>query len=616
MPPPDFKAVIETIRDHNEITEVIGSYVQLKRAGASFKACCPFHKEKTPSFHVNPTRQSFHCFGCGAGGDVFNFVMRYESLDFMAAAKFLAQRANLDVAFESDRPGSSAPASVKEEQYRLHTHLRDWYQRCLRESPQAETARAYLTERALEGEAAETFGIGYAPGRNMDWPSWAAKRSFTMDHLVTAGVVLRNDHGGWYDRFADRLMFPIHDESGRVIGFSGRILPGDPRDAKYVNSPETPLFTKSRVIYALHLAKREILDQREAIICEGQIDVIRCHLAGVKNAVAAQGTAITEDHARILKRFTDSVRLVLDSDNAGKKAAMRSADVLVAAGLNVRIASLPEGDDPDSLIRRAGAPALHAAIDTAVPEIDFIIDTLLAAEPVQDDGAIRRTARVVLETIAQVPSELRRNQMIQSAAARFGRPPHVLASELRQMERRRTRGDRNDPGDEPPASPTAPTQHPREELEVVRLLIHYPLSATYLADYVEPRHFQSSTCRLLFEALVGRSADLHLDVMAELPAEDNEARRIAAMLMAEDRFVGDELSLEKIAREVIIALRRKTFELDRRHLEARRRTTTGEEARNLDLEIAEITLHLHTLRSGWEKARPMLDLHRSLNPPL
>jgi len=615
VPPPDFKAVIETIRDHNEITEVIGTYVQLKRAGASFKACCPFHKEKTPSFHVNPTRQSFHCFGCGAGGDVFNFVMRYESLDFMAAAKFLAQRANLDVAFESDRPGSSTPASVKEDQYRLHTHLRDWYQRCLRESPQAESARAYLAERALEGEAAGTFGIGYAPARNMDWPSWAAKRSFTMEHLVTAGVVLRNDHGGWYDRFADRLMFPIHDESGRVIGFSGRILPGDPRDAKYVNSPETPLFTKSRVIYALHLAKREILDQREAIICEGQIDVIRCHLAGVKNAVAAQGTAITEEHARILKRFTDSVRLVLDSDNAGKKAAMRSADVLVAAGLNVRIASLPEGDDPDSLIRRAGAPALRAAIDTAVPEIEFIIDTLLAAEPVQDDGAIRRTARVVLETIAQVPSELRRTQMLQSAAARFGRPPHVLASELRQIERRRTRGERNEPGDEPPAEPATSVQHPREELEVVRLLIHYPLSANYLTDYVEPRHFQSATCRLLYTILANRAADLHLDVMAELPAEDDEARRIAAMLMAEDRFVGDELSLEKIAREVIIALRRKTFELDRRRLEARRRTATGEQARHLDLDIAEITLHLHTLRSGWEKARPMLDLHRSLNPP-
>ncbi len=614
MPPPDFKAIIETIRDHNEITDVIGSYVQLKRAGSSLKACCPFHKEKTPSFHVNPTRQSFHCFGCGAGGDVFSFIMKYENLEFIPAAKFLAERANLNVELDTERSPSAASASQKEELYRLHTQLRDWYQRCLRESSQAETARSYLAERELGDDAVAQFGIGYAPARDVDWPKWSANRKFPMELLVTAGIVIANDHGGWYDRFSNRLMFPIHDESGRVIGFSGRILPGDPRESKYVNSPETPLFTKSRIIYALHHAKKEILERREAILCEGQIDVIRCHLAGVKHAVAAQGTAVTEEHARILKRFTDSVRLVLDSDNAGKKAAMRTADVLLAAGLNVRIASLPPGDDPDSLIRRSGASAFLNAAANAVPEVDFIIDTLLSAEPVQDDGAIRRTARAALETIAKVPSDLQRDQMLHRAAGRLGRRPDVLASELRQIERRRNRGIREEV--EIPASTDAPTPaYPPEELEAIRLLVHYPVSMTHLNDYIEPGHFQNSVCRLLFNTIASRAFDELIDIMAELPPEETEARRVAAMLSAEDRFAGDELSLEKVSREIIIAMRKKDFEMHRRQLEQRRRAAMGDETRALDMEIAEITLNLHTLRSGWEKARPMLDLHRSMNSP-
>ena len=615
MPAPDFKAVIETIRDHNEITEVVGSYVQLKRAGSSFKACCPFHKEKTPSFHVNPTRQSFHCFGCGAGGDVFNFIMKYENLEFVPAAKFLADRAHLNVELETER-GSGGPAvstTVKDDLYRLHTLLRDWYQRCLQESSQAAVARAYLEERELSGAAAETFGIGYAPARDVDWPTWAAKRKCSMDLLLSAGIVLRNDGGGWYDRFANRLMFPIQDESGRVIGFSGRVLPGDPRDAKYVNSPETPLFTKSKIIYALHHAKKEILEKREAIICEGQIDVIRCHLAGVKHAVAAQGTAITEEHARILKRFTDSIRLVLDSDNAGKKAAMRSADVLLAAGLNVRIASLPPGDDPDSLIRRAGGAAFLTAVEAAVPELDFIIDSLMDAEPVQDDGAIRRVARAVIETVANVPSELQRDQMLQRASRRLGMRPDVLAAEMRQVERRRNRTSNRAEVPEPePTEISAPIIHPREELELIRLLIHYPLSSEYLTNYIDAAHLQSPTCRTLFTLLTAHAADEQIDIMAELPMEDTEARRVVAMLSAEDRFAGEELVLEKVAVEMIVVIRKKNFEAERRRIETRRRKATGDEASMLDMEMAEITLNLHTLRSGWTKAKPMLDLHRSL----
>jgi len=611
MPPPDFKTAIETIREHNEISDVIGSYVQLKRAGNSLKACCPFHKEKTPSFHVNAARQSFHCFGCGAGGDVFNFIMRHENLDFMQAAKRLAERANLPFEFDRESTTSGVPSSRKEELLRLHTQLTDWYQRCLQESGQAKVARDYLKEREIDSETTLKFGIGYAPARDMNWVAWADKRKFDMELMTIAGVVIRNDDGGWYDRFADRLMFPIHDESGRVIGFSGRLLPGDTRNSKYVNSPETPLFTKSKVFYALHLAKREILEQKEAIVCEGQIDVIRCHMSGIKHAVAAQGTAITEDHARILRRFTDSVRLVLDSDNAGQNAAMRSSEILIEAGLNVRIASLPPGDDPDSLIRRDGADAFLAAIDKAIPALEFQIDTLMAREKTNDDTAILRTARAVMESISRAPSDLQRDQLIQRASSRLGVRPNILAEEMRRAERKRYRGASRDDEDTsaPPVNPT----HPKEEEELIRLLILYPQSAATLSHYIEPDHLQSATCRHLFTLLTERGFEEHFDLMVELLSADEEARRLAAILSGQDRFAGTELDIEKTAHELIIAIRKRSFDQQRRQLEAKRRDATGDEAAQLDLEIYEITMNQHTLRSGWDKAKMMLDIHRKLS---
>jgi DNA primase len=608
MPSPDFKTAIETIRDHNEITEVIGSYVQLKKAGNSIKACCPFHKEKTPSFHVNPSRQSFHCFGCSAGGDVFNFIMRHENMDFMQAAKFLAERANLE--FEFDRDASSGPVSRKDDLLRLHVQLRDWYQRCLKESSQAGKARAYLAERELDGQAAETFGIGFAPARDVDWPKWAASRKFDLELLVTAGVLLRNEDGGWYDRFNDRLMFPIQDESGRVIGFSGRLLPGDTRNSKYVNSPETPLFTKSKVIYALHHAKREILDRGEAILCEGQIDVIRCHLAGIKHAVAAQGTAITENHARILRRFTDTVRLVLDSDEAGKNAAIRSSEVLIAAGLNVRVASLPPGDDPDSFIRRSGGDLFLTAVESAIPALEFQIDTLLAREKSADDAVVLRTARTVLESIARAPSDIQRDQLIQRAAARLGLRPDILIAELRSVMRRSTRatGER----DEPQEQPAIPV-HPLEELELIRLLVHYPQSVELLMTYIDTSHLNSETCRKLFTVLTQHAYDENFDIMAELPPDDAEARRVVAMLSAENRYAGTEFDIDKTSREMVVAIRKRDFDQQRRRLETQRRTAEGDTAKQLDLEITELSYHLHTLRSGWDKAKMVLDLHRSLS---
>jgi len=266
----------------------------------------PFHREKTPSFQVNPARQIYHCFGCGAGGDVFRFVQEREKVDFLTAVQILARKAGVTIELsEEDR----RDASGKDLLYKIHEEAAALYRRVLLQDPAAAPAREYLRQRQLDAPAAEKFQIGYAPERPA-MLAWGASKKYPPEALETAGLLLRGDSargrgGEWWDRFRNRVMFPIRDEQGRVIGFSGRVLRAEDHPAKYVNSPETPLFHKSRVLYAIDQARHAIIDARQAILCEGQIDTLRCHLAGLTNVVAAQGTAVTEEHARILKRYAD-----------------------------------------------------------------------------------------------------------------------------------------------------------------------------------------------------------------------------------------------------------------------------------------------------------------------
>ncbi|HEY8240720.1 MAG TPA: DNA primase, partial [Kiritimatiellia bacterium] len=307
------KQTIEEIRSACDIVDIVGSYIQLKKGGpGSLKALCPFHKEKTPSFTVNPSRQIFHCFGCGEGGDVFKFVQKYENVDFPTAARMLAERAGIQVEFDAADDGE---IKAKDILYRIHEELAQFYHRVLIESAPGEPARKYLAERDIGPDVIEQFLIGFAPNRYNTLATWAEKKGYQPAQLELAGVLTRREESDEpYDRFRNRVMVPIRDDQGRVIAFSGRIMEADAKAAKYVNSPETPLFRKGRVLYALDKAKRPILESRTAILCEGQIDVIRCHAGGITTAVAAQGTALTEDHARLLKRYADAVVLVMDAD--------------------------------------------------------------------------------------------------------------------------------------------------------------------------------------------------------------------------------------------------------------------------------------------------------------
>lgn len=571
------KEVIEEIRVRNDITEVIGSYLPLKSAGTRFKALCPFHKEKTPSFTVSPDRQIYHCFGCGAGGDVIRFLQEYEKVDFMTALKMLADRAGVDLAFEESADGGAD----KPQLFRIHDGVAQLYHRILLEHESGAAGRAYLATRALQEQTVKDFQIGFAPDRFDALEKWAQQKKIPFELMEQAGLMIKSDkRKGYYDRFRNRLMFPIRDEAGRVIGFSGRQINPEEKGGKYVNSPETPLFHKSRVLFAIDKARRAMAESRTAIVCEGQLDAIRCHEAGLGNVVASQGTALTSDHARIIRRYADEVVLVLDADTAGRKAALRSSEAFVAEELSVRVASLPEGEDPDSLIRKQGPEVLRALVSAAPSALDFLIDTLAAQENLKTEAGLLRAARAVQGLIAQAPGAVQRDRMIERAAERL----HLSPAALRRDLARKT--SRSAPAREAQA-PAAPVKHPDEEVALIQMLFHYPAEVfPVVADHLPPEHLTDPDCRLLLELLLDNPEAL----MDHIPEDRPEAQRLAVRIQMEEMKLHDAaVPPVKAAQHRVIAFWRKALKRKRRQM------TPGKET-------AAITLQLEHLDRGWEHA--------------
>jgi DNA primase len=590
------KRVLEEIRFRNDIVEVIGSYFHLQRAGSSFKACCPFHKEKTPSFHVNQQRQTYHCFGCGAGGDVFRFMMQKEGVDFMGSARLLAQRAGMSVQFEESSEGASDKAAL----YRLLSEVAALYHKQLKEHPAAAAARSYLKSRDLPEETWEQFRIGYALDSWDQARNWGRKNDFTDAQMELAGMILKKADADpatsdFYDRFRGRVMFSICDEQGRVIGFSGRCLEADARTAKYVNSPETPLFKKSHVLYLLDKARKNIVDSREAIICEGQIDVIRCHLAGFSRAVAAQGTAFTPDHIRILRRYADSVCILFDADSAGQKAAIRTAALFMEAGLSVRVATLAPGEDPDSFIRKQGAPAFQAALDKAASAVSFQIDVLAAGQPVRGEVSTMRIARAVLQTIRASPNAVQRAALVQEAAARLNLPASALMDDLRH-QLRQNQGDpvAEDTDRAGAGKPAAPAPQPAEEVALCEHAIHmmdHPAVRDFVRDYLPLNMLSDPLCRRIVELSL-RSMELGEPLQSLLLDEEDPngfLQRFAAQLFdTPSKTVGREFSPADAVKDIILGLWRKKFEKERTGLSADK---PDDLARRQQL-----TSHIHHLR--------------------
>jgi len=415
---------VQQILDATDIVEMIQGYFPLKRSGSNFQAVCPFHNEKTPSFNVNPHRQIFHCFGCQAGGDAIKFVMLYENLSFPEASKKLADRAGVIVIEETLDPKDLAKQRGKSDLMRMQKSAAEWFHRLLFKSREAQPARDYLKSRGLSMETSRAWKFGYAPNDQRLFMDWARAEGFAVPQLVEGGLAKWRDEGrpgvGAYSFFRQRLMFPVNNDLGDPIAFSGRILSPDQGGGKYVNSPETILFNKGRSFFGLDKSKRAILKAKRAIICEGQLDLIAAFEAGIENVVAPLGTAFTPDHARILKRHTEEVILCFDSDNAGLNAASKAFRILAPSGMLIRLALLPEGEDPDSLIRKRGADALREILEAAPEFFDFQIDRRGGK---LNQGSLRDRlafARELSADIALIEDKMMQDSLISRVTIRLG----------------------------------------------------------------------------------------------------------------------------------------------------------------------------------------------------
>ena len=432
---------IEQIAAGNDIVDVIGSYFPLKRAGANFRALCPFHQEKTPSFMVSPSRQTFHCFGCGAGGSVFRFVMEYEHLDFPAAVRKLAARAGITIVEERGAADEDRQYEARRKLLKLHAEAAEWFHENLTKREIGEPARKYLKQRGITGEIAKRWQLGYAPDEWDALGSWARGQGYDARELVASGLIKTKDDDQTsnlnpqtsYDRFRGRIMFPIYNDVGEVIAFSGRLLKDEEGAAKYLNSPETPLFRKGNVLFGLHKSKRALIEANCAIVCEGQLDLISLFEAGITNVVAPQGTAFTENQARILKRFADEVVLCFDSDAAGAKAAERSLDALLENNFIIRVVELPPGEDPDSLVRRDGKEQFDERVANARDFFDYWIERTIANVDLNSLAAKMEVARRLAETISRLHDPLLRGEVVSRVSARLG----VSALDLKGLVRER-----------------------------------------------------------------------------------------------------------------------------------------------------------------------------------
>ena len=374
--PPETK---ELVLASTDLVELINSMVPLRRAGSQFRANCPFHNEKTPSFYVTPHIQRYKCFGCGASGDAISWMMDYQNLPYPDAIRELAKRAGIPIIEETEDPEAVRARRIRSRLLELQNKAARYMNQLLLRHPDAEHARAYLKGRGYGKETAETWLIGWIPGDSRLFLNWAKEEGFNGRELCGTGIASQKEEGnpraGLYLRFRDRLMFPLHHESTKdIIGFSGRQLVEDKKSGKYINSPETIVFKKSKIYFGLEKARKAIGREKFALLCEGQIDVIACHEAGFENSIASLGTALTSDHARLIKRYTDKMVICTDGDSAGHKAVGKSFSELSEVGLEVRVVAIPEGHDPDSFIKSQGIEAFKTLVENASGFFDYQID--------------------------------------------------------------------------------------------------------------------------------------------------------------------------------------------------------------------------------------------------
>ena len=519
------------VRERSDLVAVVAETVALHKRGRDFVGLCPFHQEKTPSLHVSADKQLFYCFGCGAGGDVVAYVMRREHRTFAEAVELLAGRLGLTVPVTGGRGRRRDP-----DLERLLARAATWFAQQLA-GPGGSPARAYLERRGVTAPTVAAFGLGWAPGRRDGLLATLVGEGASPEQLVRAGLAAPDRSGTLVDRFRERVMFPIAEAGGRVVGFGGRAV-DDRLQPKYLNSPDTELFHKSRLLYGLSRARTTLADNGEAILVEGYMDVVMAHQGGFGQAVASLGTALTGDHARLLARFARSVVVAYDPDRAGQEATMRGVGLLAAAGLDVRVAQLPEGLDPDEVIKERGSEALQVILTGAVPWINYRLDRLLAAAPAGPEGRAR-VARDMAAALGAVADPVLRAQYTSMVEARLGTALDMAAPSWKKKHTVQSGRDTNSAVDH-----GEPDLAARMEARTIGLAMRSAEARGQLAAALEEIAWSDARHREIAAAAVAL-ADRPDDITSELVTRvSTEAAEVLAKLSLTDKFRGNESQRE------------------------------------------------------------------------
>ncbi|MFA7230526.1 MAG: DNA primase [Victivallaceae bacterium] len=565
--------IVNEIRSRCDITDVIRAYIPIKKAGGgSWKALCPFHQEKTPSFTITEQHQRYHCFGCGKGGDIFSFIMEWERVDFPNAIHLLAAKCGVIIpegnySNPEEKKLAKVRANRRERLYSLNETFAKWYAELLKSQPETPVAQ-YLAFRNIPADIAERFQLGAAPD------SWDAslqhgkKLGFSEDELLESGIILANaETNKIYDRFRNRLVFPIWNEQGRVVGFSARTIEANPQGAKYVNSPETPVFKKGNILYALPLARQEMQAKKSAIICEGQLDVIAMHRAGFTNAVAPQGTAFTDEQARILKRYTDCLFLAFDSDSAGVKATLRAFEITLPLNFELKIIKFPAGEDPDGIFKKSGKEGLAEVVNSAMDFLDFLGQVVLEKHDLNTPFGKSRAIAELIQYVRKISKPIVRELYVQRISALLSVRPETVFAELNKLNSEEKNKFNNY---RPPAAPetSQPENNvtPRQnnlpqnlihaEETLLKLALNQEEIATRLSAELPPESITDTPVGKALNELINlslngewSSARIHL---SELERNSQNAK-LSMILSSEDKFPGDKT--EKAFLECIASIR-------------------------------------------------------------
>ena len=478
--------IIDQVRLSIDIVDVVGDHVALTRRGKNFVGLCPFHDDSTPSLNVSQEKQIYKCFACGAGGNSFTFLRDIENISFIEAVRQLADRAG--IALPDAKPADPDQQEVFDQLYRANELAVKYFHHLLTQDEKAADAMAYLENRGINRDVIDAFSLGYAPDQWDGFLQVATRRGFSPQILERAGLVLpRQTGGGFYDRFRNRITFPIHAATGRPVAFGARALDPD-EQAKYINSPETPVYNKSATLYGLWRNRDAIRDAGTALVVEGYMDLIALSQYGIENAVASSGTALTPDHARLLRRYAPKTILIFDGDTAGATAAMRGIGSLFEVGLEVRVVTLPEDHDPDSYVRAHDPDGFLRLTENAAPAIDFLIEQFAQRDDLSTVDGKTRTANALAELIGRITDNALKQFLIKDIAEKIGIDEKVLIS-IAQTQRRSTRPQNGQP------EPESYDTRPRSERELLTFLMQHPETTDSVFKQISPDNFTNSAYR-------------------------------------------------------------------------------------------------------------------------